>query len=64
MSIIAVHECKKSKDDFPGVEETPDLICYGPIIHGIEKTKTGWIAHNDEYASYIKFCPFCGEKLS
>lgn len=28
-----------------------------------ESPRRGWVAHNDEYGTFIKFCPFCGEKL-
>lgn len=52
------HVCKKftrkarRMDDF-----------FGSAIFRIEKIDGRWVAHNDEYASYINFCPFCGEKL-
>lgn len=52
------HKCSKlvmrfqRNDDFHGL-----------AIYTIEKTNRGWIAHNDEYSSYINYCPFCGKKL-
>jgi len=36
---------------------------FGSAIYAIEKRNGKWIAHNDEYASYISYCPFCGKKL-
>jgi hypothetical protein len=58
MEVLEKHECSKfvmkakRNDDF-----------HGPAIWSIEKSNRGWIAHNDEYASYINYCPFCGKKL-
>ena len=38
---------------------------HGPAITEIscDSFSDVWEAGNDEYASSIKFCPFCGEKL-
>ena len=38
---------------------------YGPAISRIEYVKEHlcWVAHCDEYATAINYCPFCGEKL-
>ena len=39
---------------------------YGPSIASIIGSKKSgkWFAYNDEYATQINFCPFCGKKLS
>lgn len=38
---------------------------FGPSIFKIEKVRgNAWVAHNGEYATFVKFCPFCGEKLA
>ena len=38
---------------------------YGPSIRYIEYAPdlSMWVAHCDEYATIIKYCPFCGEEL-
>jgi hypothetical protein len=38
---------------------------HGPAIVYIEYVPDMdiWVAHCDEYASIINYCPFCGEKL-
>ncbi len=36
----------------------------GPAITDIEYMEgIGWKAHNDEYSTFIHFCPFCGLDL-
>lgn len=46
--------------DFPEV-----ISCYGPAISKIEYVEKfdTWVAHCDEYATFINFCPFCGKEL-
>jgi len=38
---------------------------YGEAIEYIEYVEEGdfWVAHCNEYATIIKYCPFCGKKL-
>ncbi len=37
---------------------------WGPAITRIERAGDQWWAHNEEYSSLIRFCPWCGENLS
>lgn len=38
---------------------------YGPAIHSvIEWDGHDWAVCNDEYGTYVAFCPFCGIDLS
>jgi hypothetical protein len=36
---------------------------YGPAVTRIERVGHLWFAHNDEYSTPIRYCPFCGEAL-
>ena len=42
-----------------------DISNYGEAIEYIEYVEKGdfWVGHCDEYATIIKYCPFCGKKL-
>jgi len=42
-----------------------DISHYGEAIAHIEYVEEGnfWVAHCDEYATVIKYCPFCGKEL-
>jgi len=64
------HNCKEWTDSIIEMDRirgnTPKAIYYyGPAITKIEFIEdTGaWVAHCDEYATIINFCPFCGMKL-
>lgn len=51
------HEC----ESFPNGENYED---YGPAISHIVKVGDQWYATSQrEYATSIKFCPFCGQEL-
>jgi len=54
-----VHRGAKSGPADEGIPATR----YGPAITNIEKSDGLWWAHNDEYASEISFCPWCGQEL-
>jgi hypothetical protein len=36
---------------------------YGPAFEQIEYFDGRWWAHNDEYATEVTFCPWCGSRL-
>lgn len=36
---------------------------WGPAVGSIIKLGDYWFAYNDEYATPIYYCPFCGQKL-
>jgi len=59
-----IHSCEEW-DKVKDIELRVDIPWYGPSITRIEYVKEHkrWIAHCDEYASIIKYCPFCGEQL-
>lgn len=52
-------------DKFMDLLEKADIPFYGPSIAVIEYVEEGdfWVAHCGEYATKIKFCPFCGGEL-
>jgi hypothetical protein len=37
---------------------------YEPAITKSEKANGRWWGHNDEYATEISFCPWCGTELT
>lgn len=43
-------------------EELPALL-HGPAITRIARDDGRWWAHNEEYSSVIRYCPYCGEYL-
>jgi len=58
------HRCEQiAAVERPQVDGANEYPIYGHAIHAIVKTDDGWIMHNYEYADYISFCPFCGQKL-
>lgn len=66
--IVKKHKCDpslRSDYKFNDMIKAADISNYGPAISDIEYTEEGnfWVAHNDEYVTVIKYCPFCGEKL-
>lgn len=38
-----------------------DAIEYGEFSR--ISNRRGWVAHNEEYGTFINYCPFCGVKL-
>ena len=41
-----------------------EATLWGAAITRVDLTADGvWVAHNDEYASPVAFCPFCGMRL-
>lgn len=44
--------------------EGAEATLWGSAITRIDKNADGlWIAHNDEYAIPVCYCPFCGQRL-
>ncbi len=61
------HECP-ARDAHRSAEHGPSdrripAARYGPALTRIERSDGRWWAHNDEYATEISFCPWCGEEL-
>lgn len=55
MTPIAIHDCGLMPDKYR---------MYGECITEIAQIETGdWYAHNNEYATQIFYCPFCGAHL-
>ena len=59
------HECERKwvtqfHDDDKLEEGAP---AYGPAVSSIIRVDDKWYAYNDEYATEIKYCPFCGQEL-
>ncbi len=55
-----VHECSWQEN----VELNREVDgYYGHAICNIAKFWGNWIAENGEYATKIRYCPFCGEWL-
>jgi hypothetical protein len=44
-------------------EDDREEALYGPAVTRIERVDRLWYAHNDEYSTPIRFCPFCGSAL-
>ena len=41
-----------------------EATLWGAAITHLDRTADGiWVAHNDEYAMPVTFCPFCGTRL-
>ncbi len=63
----AIHECP-AKDGHLGITrqgpgaDLPEAR-YGPAFEKIECFDRRWWAHNDEYATQVTFCPWCGVRL-
>ena len=51
------HDCEQ--------KGTPERDLYGDAITRIDwdEEKKLWFASNDEYATSINYCPWCGKKL-
>ena len=66
--VVKKHKCNpppKSDYEFGEMIKAAGIINYGGAIGYIKYVEEGnfWVAHNDEYTTVIKYCPFCGEKL-
>ena len=74
IAVTASHDCAAMREairlrdrleaskrlDNEGAEAT----LWGAAITRLDKNSDGiWIAHNDEYAIPIRYCPFCGQRL-
>jgi hypothetical protein len=61
------HECPEQvghRGARPGpADEQVPATRYGPAITRVEKSGGRWWGHNDEYATEISFCPWCGREL-
>lgn len=63
----ATHECPEKERHLgisrqgPGAD-SPEAR-YGPALEGIARFNGRWWAHNDEYATEVSFCPWCGRGL-
>lgn len=67
------HKCKQMEQSLRNdvgriVHEDDNRVIsnHGPAIRHIEYVPNMniWVAHCDEYATVIKYCPFCGEELA
>jgi uncharacterized protein (DUF433 family) len=64
------HQCPARTDHLgaghgPGWDDddsTPDRL-WGDAIRRIERVGGRWWAHNEEYATEVSFCPWCGVEL-
>ena len=63
----ASHDCLGKKEHLGISRQSPgaDLpeARYGPAFETIECFDGRWWAHNDEYATEVTFCPWCGVRL-
>lgn len=64
----AIHECsdgdrhlQSARWDLEGDETYTGL--WGPAVTRIERWKGRWWGHNEEYATEVTVCPWCGERL-
>lgn len=71
-----LHNCKELKDNedisWGGTSKEKSeafrrarVSCYGPAVKQIVYVENLdiWVATNGEYATAVKFCPFCGVNL-
>jgi hypothetical protein len=56
-----IHECDRREID--GIPMDHKRF-FGQAVSIIERIDGVWVAHNDEYQSGIKYCPFCGMNLA
>lgn len=61
----AVHDCPQRRSHRSTVAwEEKDHELYGPAITEVTRWSGRWWAHNEEYATEVSHCPWCGEELS
>jgi len=53
----AINE-RRTNEDF-----SDQASSLGMAITHIEKTGDRWEAHNEEYGTFVNYCPFCGVRL-
>ena len=64
-----LHRCQESydikKEELKIDMKSQWVSSHGPAIPYIEYlfNDSKWVAHCDEYASMIEYCPFCGMRL-
>lgn len=64
----ATHECPKRERHLQTIrwdlEDDEDRTgLWGPAVTRIQRWSGRWWAHNEEYATEVAFCPWCGELL-
>ena len=63
----ASHDCSEKEGHRGITRQSPGAdspeACYGPAFETIECFNGTWWAHNDEYATEVTFCPWCGDRL-
>ena len=62
----ARHHCTRQADHLgtsAGQSEVPGAL-YGSAVCMIERIGNRWWAHNEEYATEVSFCPWCGQHLA
>lgn len=60
------HECDRNHNSMYETEklfEENGISQWGPAVGQIIKVGDKWFAYNEEYATPILYCPFCGVKL-
>lgn len=64
---METHKCDRKLSctmaEMEDLFEQHDLNQWGPAVGSIIKLGDVWFAYNDEYATPILYCPFCGVKL-
>lgn len=61
------HECPEKERHWGISRQSPGTDSpearYGPAFEKIGCFNGRWWAHNDEYATEVSFCPWCGRRL-
>lgn len=59
------HLCNRAhlRMDTEKIFDESNIPQWGPAVSQIIKVSNVWFAYNDEYATPILYCPFCGVKL-
>jgi hypothetical protein len=64
----ATHACPERSGHFGITQQGPGVDLpearYGPAFEKIECFDGKWWAHNEEYATEVTFCPWCGVRLN
>jgi hypothetical protein len=67
ISAEAVHHCEAGERLREETRETQDAeareALWGHALVHVEYAAGRWWAHNEEYSSIIRFCPWCGVDL-
>lgn len=55
------HECQKMKANPP--TKWGESISFIEFMEPFWGGAIGWVARNEDYATFINYCPFCGQRL-